>query len=535
MRCARSCYLLILLCCSRVQGAGVPAEPPPLSTPADAVLMAAQDIARVPYSDQPFQRYLWVVSPSDSYARTWKLHLNLLSRYSEMVGFVEIQPWLWRVDVRDPQWDANVWENAAKSDPFFHVRVKLKEDTVFRRYKPGPSRFRSRASFLQRAKAGEQVTLSGPLLPVEAVNALRKATSSESPVLMAEWLFVQSATQRNLRNEDDSGIGYFDWLQVKDRADYFRLISFRIKESQLFGREFQAALEFSRISPQNRQIVRYLSIGGGVWATLDTDKQVNRGVALRNLKRKGKGAFKHNTEEWYGPLSNGLPATFLSDDKGNRQNVAPGDTHGLHDTSPANESNNKALQNNLGCMNCHAGQVLQPFRDDIRQQFAAVTDPKTGKKVPGYLLSGAINKKDEVEFRKLYLSDIYFWLAEDRRHYHRAFAAATILDLSDPLDKGLTAAAAAKAYSRAYYRYAIDPVTLSSSARELGVTRELWLSALRRYAKPLDLPTLADIPLSRFLAEEPLTISRLTWEDSFPLAQEILAVEIKARLEAKKR
>lgn len=504
----------------------------PQSTPADAVFMAEKDIKTVAYKDRRYQRYLWVVYPSTLSRRIWKLHQNLLSRYALMTDIVEVTPWLWRVDIRHPKWDNGTWENIAKNDPWFHTKIKLLENTTFIKYWPGGydnGKYFSKQIFKQKRRKGSIVTVGGPLLPIKELNSLRKHTYSESPVVMMEWLFVQSARQRNLLNDDNHGIGYFDFLQVKNRDDYFKLIQFNVNSSKLFGREFLAALDESGISPQNRLIFRGAGLGGGVWGTLDTDKQKARGVALRNVfkvraAKKGRlkkdGVFEHNTEEWYGALPNGLPATLLSDDKGVRQNVAPGDTHGLHDSSPANESNSKTLHNNLSCMNCHKGDVLKSFSDNIRELYEA-----DNLKKPGYLLSGAVDEHDNLEFNKLYLSDIYFWLNRDREDFKRAFTLATSIHH----DKGISSDEAAKAYSRMFYKYANDPVTLTSSARDLGVTRELWKSALIRYMKPLDIPTLSDIPLSVFLHKKPKTITRLTWEDSLPLAQSILGAELAAR------
>jgi hypothetical protein len=527
-----------------------------VSSPADAVLAAELDIKTVPSEDRIFTRYFWVCEPSILFRRIFKLHVNLLSRNARTVEVIEVRPYLWRIDIREPGWDPGTWENAAEQDPIFHVRGKVRTDPfpylkvqmadgssfdlklsdhekadvlVFIKYWPGgidkkDGKFYPAGTFKENKKSGNFVTLSGPLLPVEQLNSLRKYTYSESPVLMAEWFFVQSARQRNLLNDDDHGLGYYDFLKLKDRDAYFKLVRFNSRESELFGREFMAALDRSRISPQNRQFFVGRSLGGSIWGTLDTDKQKARGVALRNLKRKGKGSFEHNTEEWYAPLPNGLFATFLCDDKGVRQNVAPGDTHGLHDTSPANESTSAVLHINLGCINCHAGEVLKPFRDDIREQFSE----------GNYLLLGALKKKDQLDFERLFLSDIYFEMAEARRYYYRAIHLATKIS-KDASDLGLTPAVAMKAYSRQFYKYANDPVTLKSSARTLGVSEELWRSALVRYVKPLNLSQLGDVPLSRFLAKKPLTMTRLTWEDTYPLSYLIVSQELTVRLLEKKK
>lgn len=511
--------------------AAAPAPEPPLSSPADAVVLAWKDAQTLPADDAPFIRYLWVATPGAKATAVWRLHQNLLSRYSEMTEPVEITPWLWRIDLREPQWEPATWEKSAtaENEVYFHQTVTLAEDAVFAKVRPiglrtkGTfSKGRKPGRFLQSKKAGAKVQLAAAWLPGETVVKLRELLYTESPVLNAEWLFVQSARQRNLLNDDNHGLGYYDFLRLKDRRDYFELIDPKsnfVRASELFGREFLAALDKSAISPQNRQFFRYQSRGGGTWSTLDTDKQKGRGVALKNLRRPDSGAkdqtgrFKHNTEEWYGPMSNGLPAVFLSDDKGVRQNVAPGDTHGLHDRSSLNESNSQTLHIGLSCWQCHYPNVLKPFTDDVRKQYAL-----------GQLtFLGAKDKKQGLEFRQLLMSDIYTAFADDQALYVRAFAKATV---TRDHPKGLDVKTAVKWYSRWFHAYATDDVTLASSARWLGVTEALWLRALRNYARPLpNAAILSDEALGRFLLKEPLGMTRLTFEDSYSLAQVVLAQE----------
>jgi hypothetical protein len=374
---------------------------------------------------------------------------------------------------------------------------------------------------------------------------LRKETSSESPILWARWLFVQQARQRNLFNRDDSGLGYYDWLGIRKRADYLKLIDIDVKspdEVQFFGTEFRAARDRSGVSEQNRIVVRFRGRAeAGVWVTLDTKDQRRRGVALRNL---GPGDFEHDTEEWIGPGNNHLPKYLLSDNRGVLQNVAPGDDHGLHDTSAANEARSRALHPNLSCLGCHKGDIIIPFRDDVRAQYyaggflaagvAATYSPPVNpyarfakrKKAAPY--KPYLKRPDRVqaflEFRRLYLSDVYYWMSHDIGLYRRAVGLATRLDAGDT---GLAPDAATAAYARAFHHYATDPVTPARAARELGVPAHVWIAALRHYARPrlksgVEVNLLADTALARHLQKEPLALTRLTWEDSYALAQDIL-------------
>lgn len=511
--------------------AAAPIPELPLSSAADAILFARKDAGTLNPKDLPYIRWLWSTHPTTLFRRVFQLHWNLTNRCSDISRPFPVTQWLWRVDLRETGRNPGQWENAANTDPFLHVKTPLAKDVAFVRYWPGGTDYSEgrknvkRQEYTEQKKAGDVVTLSGPLLPVAELNDLRKMTFSESPVLMAEWLFSNEARQRNLYNRDDSGIGYYDVMQLTNRQDYFDLIKFRAEDSKSFGREFRAAKDVSGINPQGRQIGRGTTNGGGLWFTLDTSNASGKGVALRNLE---PGKYKHDTEEHYAPLPNGLPATLLCDNNGKLQNVAPGDTHGLHDTSSPNESKSQTLHPGPGisCGNCHAGPVLKTFRDDVRDMY-------DGKDGGSFLVLGTINKKVDLQFKRLYLTDIYFWLKRDSEDYQRAVNLATILDPNDPNDKGLTSTQAWKAYSREFYRYTNDPMTVQSAARELGVPVKLWVDALVQYAKPLNAATLIDVPLSRFLMGKkglkgefvwtPKTIARTTWEDSYPLAYQVLA------------
>jgi hypothetical protein len=463
-------------------------------------------------------RYLWEPKPTEIGRRVWRLHINLLSRYeSEMVDAVTVLPGLWRLDLREPRWGLDVWEAIADIDCYFHETVRFESQTTLRTYWPGGIDPRDKKKYEKgryplTVRAGRRHFLHAPWLPQLDILRLRQLTYSEAPIVSAPWLLAQTCRVRDRLNRDKTGVDYYAFLQIKTRDDYFKLIGFDARGSEIFGKEFRDAMEESGVSPQNRQVGRGAALGGGAWFTLDTDRQEKDGVALDTLK---PGQFRHVAEEWYGAGSNGLPKMIASDAKGVLQAVVPSDNLGLGDRSTLNESKDPRIHPFISCIRCHGEKVLKPFEGDVRKQF--------GK--GGWLISGATKKKGDLLFKRLYLSDLYKELNKDILAYQEAMTKATTFPKvreDDPPDKGLTSAQAIKAYARYYHAYADDPVTLSTAARELGVTDTVWLNALRHYAKPLDMATLSDNPLARFLRKEPLTISRLTWEAKYALAQKIL-------------
>jgi hypothetical protein len=488
-----------------------------------AVTVAASDIAKVHLEDQPFQRYLFNEDQNELWSRVWQLHMNLLSRESETARVTVMRPYLWRIDLRDMRWDPGVYENALNQDVYFHRKVVLEKDTTITLYYPGGDagkehgegkRFK-RQEYTESHKKGDVVVVHQPHLPLLELDALRKATYSEVPILRSDWLFAFSARQRSILNEDNHGLGYYDFLQLPDRAAYIKLIDLDVKdpkEQSPFGREFRSALEKSGVSQQNRQIVRFPARGGGAWVTLDVATQRDRGIALDNLR---PGEFDHKAEEWYGPLPNGGPVVFTSNEKGVRANVVPGDLFGIHDTSASNEARSAVIHPIVSCNGCHAGKVLRDFKDDVRK----ANRPGT------WLAFGTAGKKSvssrelALEFKRLYFSDVYKVLADDQVKFQEAIQRHTRLDEADPTDKGLTAEVAMRAYARAFHAYATDDVDVDRAARELGVKTSVWLAALRWYAapgpgsedeKPSEVKRLASVPLSRYLMKEPLPLSRLT-------------------------
>ncbi len=482
---------------------------PVQSSPGIAVTAAYRDALTIPEQDRRYCLYLWV--PEEGRLRAFlraafKLHFNLLSHDPEIQDVVEVTPWLWRIDVRDVRWPRPLLEKAAKSDIFFHEKFRALKSFRKQYYWPGGyddrEKFWPAGGYTESVKAGENVHVSARWLPTKDIVALRKLLYSEVPIVHAAWLFVQSARQLSLRNKQE-GLGYYDFHGLKTRDDYFKVIGFNERLSRKLFREMRAALEFSGISPQNRQVVRLQGVSGGVWVTLDTSKQEGKGIAISRLKH---GEFKHEAEEWYAHLPNDLPITFLSDNKGVRQDIAPGDKIGLHDDSVLNESRSKTLHINLGCIQCHAGNILQPLDDYVRKTYQNA------------LGLGAKKREDVLIARRLYFSDITKRLQRDVLKYSEKFTEATV---TPDFRKGLTPQRAAEIYARSFHAYATDKVFPEDAARELGVTKNRLMDILEWHHRN---PKKVDPRLTPFLVKpKPLPISRLTWEDCYSQAQILIA------------
>lgn len=486
-----------------------PAKEP--TSPARAVLVAHSDLIQQHPDDQPFYRYLWVPTAAklrDEFLIALGFHVNLLSAQGKIKLPLLVAYDVVRLDVRDYGWDKRlfVWERFAKIDFYFHQKVKVLEDTTFQGvwpggldpdYEDGKKEFK-RGKLKVERKAGR--TFDGPALwlPQKEMEALRLLTYSEAPILNAEWFFVQSARQVSIRNVQE-GVGYYEWLGLKKREDFFKLTGTDEKVAIALFREWRAVVDKSGISQQSRQIVALGATSGRVWGTLDTFTQKGQGQAKRNLRR---GEFAHNAEEWYGVLPNSLFVTFLSDEKGNGAESAP-DKIGPDD-SPLRVGRDARVHANLSCIRCHGvdKDFLKPVNDWARRTF----------RQGGVLSLADKDKKVTLELESQYLRDLDKLLVRDRSDYMDAVREATA---SQANPKGLTAPAITKLYGEAWNRYVESPLKVADCARELGTRPEKLIAGIEAYAK---VRGGGDLILSSLIDRPPQELTRLEWEDSYALA-----------------
>lgn len=490
--------------------------------PADAVRLARADaealagaLAASGQNPHDVQGYRYFYFNSDaaelpSRRAAFQLAVNLLSRYSEPVKPHYLHPRLCRVDADEPGWDRAVFEAAQHTDVFFYKREELDRPARFRFYWPGGAdtrgpdrgkRFR-KGVYEADFAAGQKAPLAGGWLPAAELSRLQELLHAQVPVLNAEWMLVQSARQISLRNKDDEGLGYYDFWRIQNRDDFFKIVAFNKTAAEHLKR-VKAAQEFSGVSPTPRQFVRDTSQSGCLWVALDVLQAAGDGVAIRQLK---DGQLRHKIEEWYGCTPFGLPLTPLFNDEGKRQNNAPGDAAGFGDDSPLNEGRDRRIHPNLSCLGCHAGQVLKPIDDYVRKTYldrAALGDP---------------DKAEALKLKRQYFADLQGALGRDRDDYRRAFRAATV---TADYPAGLDAQKAVEAYCRAFHAYASDPVTLAVAARELGVSESHFEAKLLWLATEVKILDARLAPLVRLGKKPSLPISRLTWEDSYELAQEV--------------
>lgn len=470
-------------------------------------MAVARDLATIGEGDRHYQAYLWnptpvlAARPTVAFAAgiaaeligfdaALKLHVNSLSRAGDLKPPDRVAEDLWRVDIRHYKWDRAVWEKMAQRNVYFNERVTTTVDKPERKV-----RSKKTGKVFVKKASKEKVVVDGPAswLPTEPIAFVIEQTGSRTPIVHGAWFIANTSRQLSLRNKEE-GFGYYEWLGIGSRADYFRLADVRLKASRDREKDIREAVSVSGVSKQNRQIEYNPTINGALFTTLDVDDETGTGNAVENLRR---GDYVHKAEEHYLPLPNGLPAYLLCDDKGVRQAQAPqfvprkGDIHA-----------------GFSCIECHAANVLQPVDGWTRKNFRV---DKLALNVPAYFLSESPEKRFAVyeELRRQYLKlNFDNELNTQRELYRRKFREVS----------GVEPEALVRQYVRVVKDYE-ESVSLTRAAREWGCTAEEVEKAFTWYSSPEGTGGINN-GLGALVKGEPLP--RLHFEDLYAEGQRIM-------------
>lgn len=447
------------------------------TSPARAASTAARDLQGRPAADRKHQRYLSAYHiESKEQQLAWGKALafwcNSLSKEAELVAPALVAPGLWRVDLRDYGMKASVWDRL--EDPYFTATVKTKK--WVREWHPAGTLngVSYQAGYYSTHKTVTQRALAPWLGPRDAVYLAEK-TRSVAAIVRADWFLVQTAQQA-----DRNGTGYYDFLGARDRRQFQALVGLDQKLSEKLQKETRAVVSKSGVALHNRQVVRYATVAGAYWTTLDVNNQTGKRNALKNLD----GDYQHDAEEIIAALPNGLHAFFLSNAAGVRQDSAPDNIASDH-TAPGND---RRVHPGHSCIRCHSSgfQKIDCWARRVYKGPVALASPDYEK---------------AKRLRRLYLSDLDGLIRKDNAAYAEAVWKVS----------GLKPELMARAYSRLHAAYAEADVTLDDAAREAGVKRGELLASLKANAAALD-PALAGLLA---LPAEPIV--REHWEESFPL------------------
>lgn len=466
--------------------------------PADVTEQVHADLVQMPSVERQYARYLTLyATPAAERPKAIQAISGFVNCISREVALKPpaivpgTQGALLRVSLLHYEWDAGTWDKLA--DPYLTKTVEVETKTSRVPWEggtwPGDGRYYPRGAFeVERKGKKERRPAFAPwLLEKErgdpAADKREKMlleigayTRSKMSVVKAEWFVGQLAIQRK------RPVGYYDFLQVKDQKDFDALVRFDVKLS--------AKLEHRRVTilsdiavDKARRLERTDSVKGGRWQTFDNEKAIGD----RNPIKVLDGTFKFDATEIIAPLANGMPAFFLGNDKGVRQDVAPPEIVGYDRTARGLDGSVHIFKS---CVGCHFAEKKEEcgvkkavFAKPTR--FASKYDPKV-----------------IVELERQYLREIEPEIEGDRLRYIRAIKQAT---------GGMEPFEWANELLKLIARYEGD-VTPERAAADLGVTRAAMVKAFRDYDAKADL----DPVLSVLMEGGAIGITQ--WEDAINAA-----------------
>lgn len=435
---------------------GVPA----LASPASAVAAAWEDARALPPEVRKSIRYLDATDfRADEFAefeQGYAFHYNQLIAFRrEHQRLRRVVQGVYAVDLAAANWKAAVWEKLSEVEPYY-----LEQEFVEKYWPggvwPGDGKHYAANSFTFKAV---QPYYDGRRYDLGKMKELAGWLNTSLPIVNAGWFLVQTSRQLNLQNKD-TGAGYYNFLNVRDRKSFLALVDLDEAKSLKHGFDLRGTLAKSGVNQNGRQVGYLKSFVGAAYYTLDADATQGRANPVRNLAR---GDFKHKAEEWYAALPNGLFAFFLGDQNGKIQATAP-DFIGP-DKSPLNTGGDGRIHSGISCVRCHV-EGLRPVDDWARRVLRGpaglFVEEKDGN---GY--------KKFLELTSQYFSDFNGQLETDKATY-----AAALKKLN-----GLTPAQNADVYSRLYSRYVERDYGTREIAALMGVEETKLITRLKDYAK----------------------------------------------------
>ncbi len=254
---------------------------------------------------------------SEEELQTYRLALvKLLNSLSWNRTLAKLQPideaqTIFRLDLRDLEWDDKVWSLIVKANPY-------------------------------------SVVFDTP-----DSKACLSITDCEVPQVRGDW-FVAAASRPPL---------YHDVLQLpKTVKDLEKLLKVDVAQNIAKERVARCGMNASGVSQHNRLVERHDSPYGALWISYDFAASTGR----KNLNQHplgpgaGEDRFDHDGGEIIFNLPNGLQGYMLCDAKGNRLEKAP--TTIVSDPKRPD----RAVVNGVSCMSCHFGGIIAKA-DEIRR------------------------------------------------------------------------------------------------------------------------------------------------------------------------
>lgn len=438
-------------------------------SPAEAWAAALADARRLSPAAAKYTRYLSAYHVPDAKARdelhkVVKQHLWAFSREADPGDLRKVTPDLWAFRLDEFGLDPLVYGRLTYVDPYFHVATT--------------------ADGRQSVPGNPAPWLGDPAGVVE----LQQRVVSRTPVLRADWFWVQTVIQEG-RGKVGEGTGYYDFLGVKTRDDYFKFVGYDPKLALQRKSVFAAIVQRRGPGVFPAQIFREGSVDGAVYQTKDVnDVADEQRDAIRHLG----GDYKHQLEEWYGFGPSGLWAYALTNAAGVLQNRAPAAV--LIDRTKVGSDVN--IDNGLSCLRCHNTQGTGGLQPVVSYFHDTIGDARGTLEV----------SYEQAEEARQYTRDLNKFIKRDGERYTERLAECC----------GMTPRELGDAVIRIWDGYVEEGRDLAACARELGTTPERFGAALKAVAaqRKLD-PALAPLIVNKTVRVE-------QWEKLYPAAQAML-------------
>lgn len=410
------------------------------AAPPDAVQAALEDARRLGQG-AAHVRYLDLSAvpekDRDTWSRVLDFQVNSLSREATLEPLGRVSPEVLRIQpILYGAIFAKAYERLAEVEPYYHLVTEQEQEYGY--YLDA-----ARTRWVKTRVEKRKVRALLPIPSDKAMSELATLTQSQAPIARADWFLRLTAIQ-----QVGAGHSYYEFLGLKNRADYEELIGLDRKKAEDRYRELRAIVQLSGVVTKDQRQILYLgTLAGGHWRTLDSVKTQGNKNALKNLDAD----YKHDAEEGYGFLPNNLFALYISDAQGKLANAAPGDVANNHSKPLRNDTQ---VHIPFGCVTCHR-EGLRPIDDWARDFYT----PPVG------LASTDFEKYQRL--KRLYLRPFEAQLKRDIDQY-----AAAVKHLT-----GWTPAELAEAYDSCVRWYHLELVDVAQASRELGCTPE-WVKAV---------------------------------------------------------
>lgn len=279
------------------------------------------DLEALPERDRRFTRYFTMTHLANaglaadelqSYRHGLSKLVNSLSRGRHIVVPKAVDParTVFRVDLRDYQWNERIWESVLAHNPY------------------------------------------GVVAASDAARWSAEATGCRLPFLRADW-FVAAASRPPL---------YHELLQLPATdAELEKELRVDVAEDIRQERVARAGFNGSGVSRNNRLIERHESGNVVYWKSYDFLSNTGRHNLFSHPLGPGDGSgeFKQDGGEIIFNLPNGLQAYLLVDGQGRR--IDKGPTAVVSDPRRPD----RAVENGLSCMSCHAKGMIEKA-DQVR-------------------------------------------------------------------------------------------------------------------------------------------------------------------------